>query len=343
MQGVEKQLPTSCLLVLTSDNARERICLDILIFSLNATMPVVLCMILGIVSRRAGLLDLATATKVIDYVFQILLPTLLFYNIYNVDFAAEFSPRLVLFAFFALLGLITVLCLIFFPLMKDKAKAAALIHISFRSNYTIFGLMLVQNMYGQQGQRIAAMLLPVVLIVFNIATVILLSSCKVQVTGSMTKTIRDVCVNLLKNPLIIASVVGTIISVSPLTMPFFIYSAFRSVAQITAPLSLIILGALLDIESLRSNVKTVIAASSMRLIFVPLVMLSIAVWAGFRGAELAALFALFASPVASAAAVMAIKFDAYPILTTQTLAMTTTLAGFTNFIGISILRYLQLF
>jgi len=300
-------------------------------------------MILGFVSRRLGLLELDTAKKVIDYCFQILLPTLLFFNIYNVDFAAEFSPRLVLFAFFGILGTIMVLSLIFFPLMKDKAKAATCIHVGFRSNYTMFGLMIAYNMYGQPGQRIASMLLPVVLIVFNIATVILLSSCTAKSTDSLAKTIRDVCVNLLKNPLIIASVVGTIVSVSPLSMPVFLFSAVRSVANITAPLTLIVLGALLDVESLRSNVKMVLAVSSVRLIIVPVVVISIAVSVGFREAELAALFSLFAAPVASASAIMAMKFDVYPILTTQVLAMTTTLAGFTNFIGISILRYLQLF
>ncbi|MFR3273533.1 MAG: AEC family transporter [Slackia sp.] len=67
-----------------------------LIFSLNATMPVFLLMVLGIILRRIGVVDAAFASRLNMLVFCVALPVLLFRDISSVDLAQEWDARFVL-------------------------------------------------------------------------------------------------------------------------------------------------------------------------------------------------------------------------------------------------------
>ena len=317
--------------------------MEILMFSFNATMPIVLFMALGLFSRHLKIIELETAKKLNNFCFQILLPALVFYNIYRIDFQTEFSADLIIFACIAHVGVILALCFIFFPAMKDKAKAATFVHICYRSNHSMFGIAVVQNMFGEAGSRAAMMLLLPTVILFNFAAVVLLSYAQVKENTSTAAMLKEVGVNVLKNPLIVTCVFTILLALSPLSLPFFLYSTVRSVASVTIPFCLIVFGVQIDFKSLRSNMRTVLALSFARLVIVPFVMTCVAILAGFRGIELAALFSFYAAPVATAVSIMAYKYDVYPDLSTQALTITSAFCGFTIFAGISILRYLQFF
>lgn len=317
--------------------------MDILAFSFNATMPIVLCMALGMLSRRVGLIDKDMSTKLGNFCFTILLPAMLFYSIYSIDFAAEFSLSLVLFAGISQICLIAVLCLMFFSTIKDKARAATYVHLCYRSNYSMYGIALAQGMFGDAGMRVAAMLIPVTLILFNFVAVMLFSYCSVKEGSPPGQVVREFVLNLLKNPLIVASVVGLIVSVSPIIMPSFLHTTAGNIAGMTVPLCLIVIGAQIDFGGLRRDAKIVVVMSCARLVIVPLVMVPIAIYFGFRGAALAALLVTFSSPCANSGAIMAQKYNVYPELATQTQATTTVFGGLTNFAWISVLRYFELF
>jgi len=317
--------------------------LEILTFSFGATMPIVLCMALGLFCRYRGLLEIEMAEKLGTFCFQVLLPGLIFYNIYNIDFATEFSPPLMLFAVTAHVVLIAVLCLILFPACKDRAKAAGFVHLCYRSNYSMIGIALVTNMFGSGGARIAFMLIPVTLILFNVAAVVLFSFAQVGPGGPPGAQAREICVNVLTNPLIVSSVVATLLSLSPLSLPGVLYDTSRSLALMAIPFCLIVIGAQINVQALRDNARVVVWLSCVRLVAVPLVMLPIAVAFGFRGAELAALFAVYASPAAAASAIMAQKYNIYPEIAMQVLTATTIFGGPTVFVGIAVMRYFQLF
>ena len=68
-----------------------------LIFSVNATMPIFLIMIIGWVIRRVGIIDESFTIKANDYVFKIGLPVLLFKDLNSVDFHNNFSFNLLIY------------------------------------------------------------------------------------------------------------------------------------------------------------------------------------------------------------------------------------------------------
>ncbi len=73
--------------------------MDNLVFSLNATVPVFLMMVLGQLFRRVGLFSEDVAEKMNTFVFKVTLPVLLFGELAVVDFSEAWDTRFVLFCF----------------------------------------------------------------------------------------------------------------------------------------------------------------------------------------------------------------------------------------------------
>ena len=121
-----------------------------LIFSLNATVPVFLMMVLGMLFRKIGWIDEMFAGKMNKFVFMVPLPVLVFEDLAVVDFAEVWDTKFVLFCFGATLASIGMAAGIS-VLWKDKSLRGEFIQVSYRSSAAILGVALIQNMYGNAG------------------------------------------------------------------------------------------------------------------------------------------------------------------------------------------------
>ena len=74
-----------------------------LIFSLNATMPVFLMMVLGYILKKINWIDEEFASKINSFVFHIPLPVLVFKDLATVDFMEVWDTKFVVFCFVATL------------------------------------------------------------------------------------------------------------------------------------------------------------------------------------------------------------------------------------------------
>lgn len=70
-----------------------------LIFSLNATIPIFLMMLLGMLFRKLGWMDEVFAAKMNKFVFLVPLPVLLFEQLATVDFSEVWDIKFILFLF----------------------------------------------------------------------------------------------------------------------------------------------------------------------------------------------------------------------------------------------------
>ena len=110
-----------------------------LIFSLNATMPIFLTMILGLFFRKVGILDESFTSKMNKFVFKIALPVLLFQDLSDSDFSAVWDIKFVLFCFFAtLLSILAVWGLS--HLLKERSARGEFIQAAYRSSAAILGI-----------------------------------------------------------------------------------------------------------------------------------------------------------------------------------------------------------
>ena len=82
-----------------------------LVFSLNATVPIFLMMVLGMLFRKLGWMDEEFAAKMNKFVFLIPLPVLLFGDLAKVDFKEVWNIKFVIFCFVVTFICITIAAL----------------------------------------------------------------------------------------------------------------------------------------------------------------------------------------------------------------------------------------
>src|SRR5699024_1029081 len=107
-----------------------------LIFCLNATMPIFITMVLGWVFRQIGLMDDQFVTKLNKFVFTAALPSMLFEDMAEADFAGLWNGRFV--AFCVTVTLLGVLVAVVMSLLvKDRTIRGEFTQAAFRSNTAI--------------------------------------------------------------------------------------------------------------------------------------------------------------------------------------------------------------
>ena len=121
------------------------------IFSLNATAPIFLVMILGNILMKTGFLS-EEFTRVSDkFVFKVALPALLFYDISTADMSDVFNLKFILFCMFTTIIMFLVIWILTWIFMKDKSMVGAFVQASARGSAAILGMAFVQNIYGDSG------------------------------------------------------------------------------------------------------------------------------------------------------------------------------------------------
>ena len=263
-----------------------------LLFSLNTVLPLLIMMAVGFAARHFGLVN-AQATKQINAcVFKIFLPLLLAFNIMDTPLDAAVDVRTLVYALITTLLCFGVLFAVVPRLVKQRRDRGVIIQCVARSNYAIFGIPLVNMMYPNADVSIAAMMVAIVVPVFNV-----MSTIALMINGSDQKPdTKRILKGVVTNPLIIATVIGMILWRLDVQLPTVIEKPFRNLANISSPLALFVLGASLDFGKARANAKLLTWSVMGRLVFVPGVFLTGAALIGIRDVALASLIAVYASP-----------------------------------------------
>ena len=310
-----------------------------LVFSLNATMPVFLMMVLGWVFHKLGFIDDVFADKLNKFVFLIPLPVLVFEDLATVDFSEAWNPKFVLFCFVVTLLSITLAILISF-LWKDKSVQGEFIQASYRSSAALLGIAFITNIYGDSGMAPLMIIGSVPL--YNAMAVVVLSFFKPQ-RGRIDKAlILKTLKGIVTNPIIIGIVLGLAWSALSIPMPAILSKTVSNIGSIASPLGLMAMGASFDLKKAAGQIKPAAAAAFMKLVGFALIFLPIAVNLGFRNEELVAILIMLGSATTVSCYVMARNMGHEGTLTSNTVMLTTLFSAFTLTMWLFILRSLGL-
>ncbi|MDR3243714.1 MAG: AEC family transporter [Elusimicrobiota bacterium] len=317
--------------------------MEIFLFSFNAIAPILFIMALGWFIFWRGHIGENDKLFLNKLCFKYLMPFQLFGSTISIDFYAEFNLKMVLFCSISILLIAIIAWLIFTWTIKDRAKRCIFIVSSFRSNNIIYALPLAINLFGEAGLKAAAMLIPITIIMFNLLSVIAMVYFSQNNDSDMKKALKYTFVEILKNPLIVSSCLGIIMSISYLQLPIFLNRGVMTIGTLAPPMALLLLGSQIDIKKLTGNIKPVFGACLIRLIIIPAILAPLMVYMGFRGPVLGALLVAFAAPCGVSNMIMAKNYNVAPAFAAQTVYLTTILSLPTMFFIISLFRALELF
>ncbi|MEH2950100.1 AEC family transporter [Sporofaciens sp. JLR.KK001] len=297
-----------------------------LIFSLNATVPIFLMMVLGYVLHEIGWMDDEFASKMNRFVFRVPLPVLLFGDLAAVDFARVWNMKFVSFCFGVTVISIAVSAGISF-LWKDRSIQGEFIQASYRSSAAILGIAFIQNIYGTAGMAPLMIIGSVPL--YNVMAVLVLSLFKPGQRGLDRDVMKTTLWGIVTNPIILGIAAGLLWSSLRLPMPQIMGKMISSVGGVTTPMGLMAMGAVFDLRRAFAKVKPAVTAAFIKLIGFCAVFLPAAVRLGFREEELVAILVMLGSATTVTCFVMAKNMGHEGVLSSSVVMLTTLFSAFT--------------
>lgn len=311
--------------------------LENFIYSINVTIPIFLVMVLGYFLRRRGMLNENFVNVANKFNFDVTLPFMVFRDIAAVDIRSVFDLKYVLFCAIASSVCFWVVWGLAKLFIKDKSLIGAFVQASFRSSAAVMGLAFISNLYGPSAMGPLMIIGAVPL--YNIYSVLVLTfEAEDDGTGRDTGKLKEACVNILKNPIIISIVLGLIISLCKLNFPVLVDNTIDNVAKMATPLALITLGAGFEGKEALAKMKPTLWAAFIKLIGQAAIFIPIAIALGFTGEKLIAIMVMLAAPATPSCYIMAKNMKNDSALTASIIVTTTLLAAFTLTGWIFILR-----
>ena len=306
-----------------------------LIFSLNATIPIFLMMLLGMLFRKLGWMDDVFAAKMNKFVFLVPLPVLLFEQLATVDFSEVWDIKFILFCFVVTAISITISTLISL-LWKDRSIKGEFIQATYRSSAALLGIAFIQNIYGTAGMAPLMIIGSVPL--YNIMAVVVLSVFKPGNNSFDKALVKKTLKGIVTNPIIIGIVAGFVWSALKLPMPSILHKTVSSIGATATPMGLMSMGATFEMKKATSKMKPTLVAVFMKLVGFCAIFLPMAALLGFRNEEMIAILVMLGSATTVSCFVMARNMGHEGTLSSGVIMMTTLLSAFTLTMWLDVLR-----
>ncbi len=352
--------------------------LDVLVTAVNAVFPIVLLILLGYFLKRLGFLSKEFLKVGNKLVFNVCLPCMLFMNIYDgMDSFADINWPVVLYSMIAVLVIFGLGLLTAVLTTKRSNRRGVILQCTFRSNFAIIGLSLVERLGGDTvvADIVSAFSIPL----FNVLAVIALTvfaekeqPAPQDIFGSEVAPalarkragfgvqLKKILLGIVKNPLIIGVFVGLVfVGIREIEralcggqIPFrfdrefeFLYVGTGWLKAIASPLALIVLGGQFEFSAVKGMTREIVVGTVWRIVLAPLIGIGVAVlFSTFCPQVLyiapgayPTLIALFGSPVAVSSAIMAGQMGGDEQLATQLVVWTSIGSILTVFITVCIL------
>ena len=322
--------------------------MDTFLFSINATLPVFLTIVVGYVLKRLGFFSEDFTVAADRFTFRVTLPVLLFTDIATADLSGGYDIRFMLFC-------MGVSCAAFFLIwggaalfLREKEKTGAFVMASFRGSAAVLGIALVKNIYGSTG--LAPLMVVSVVPFYNAFSVIILTlyakrdsaanateagteSAAANATADGTAEpakakipFGKILFEIVTNPLILAVALALPFSFFGWKIPAIPGKVLSNLSAIATPFALVILGAGFTFRAASKHVTLTAVASFIKVVLLPLLFVPAAIWFGFRDEALVAIAVMLASPSTVACYIMArnMKNDAQLV---SSIVMVTTLVS----------------
>lgn len=307
------------------------------IISINCVIPVFMMICTGALIRQVYHVPKEVFDRISTMCFQVLLPFMLFDNIYSADFSLAFDPKLIVFLGIGIVVWFIIGYALFTALEPNPRTRGAYIQCFFRSNIGVVGVAMARSMMDDVGVATVTIAVAVLAPLYNILAIIGLETCR---GGNISA--RDAIHSIVHNNIVRSCVLGILFLLLDIPIPSAIQKGLGSIGDAGSVMTMVALGASLRFDGMKQNIKKVGFACCIRLFVAPLVLNTAAILIGFRGNALGTVLLATATPMASTSYAMALACDSDHELTGQILVTTSFFCSLTLFLWIFCFKQLGL-
>lgn len=237
-------------------------------------------MLSGYFMRKMKIIDEETTSKISGMIIKFIVPVLII-NSLNIEYSSELMKNGIKF-FFAMIFIHIFALFISYIVIKilniKKTIAGIWIYMCMFSNGTFMGFPVLSYVFGEEALFFGS----VAFIVFNLVSF----SLGVEIIAIMSdKKRKDTSLkSLIITPSNIAFLIGLILFITPLSFPSPIIDAMDIIADLTTPLSMIVIGSHIVKNSILDLFSdwTAYVCFFMRLIILPILNLILFKFIGFN-------------------------------------------------------------
>jgi predicted permease len=288
---------------------------------LAGLVPVFLLLGLGVVARRAGLLDEPSASGLNRIVVYIALPALFIAKVGTSPLESALSPRLMVVTV-GVAALATLMGLGYARAARlAPPQRGALAQGAMRGNIVYFTFPLILTLYGDDGLRLAAVTSTVLVPAMNLFAVGALELYRPP--GARQ---RHIALRVLANPIVVGALASLVLAVLHWRPWGWLGTTLNALADLAFPGALLALGAQLEVGQWRRLWRSLAAVSAIKLVVMPIVGWWLLKLLGASPAETAIGVLLLAAPTAVASHSVAAALGGDPELASTCVLVTTVLS-----------------
>ena len=299
---------------------------------LSAMIPMAIFLAAGYILKKLGIAGEGAKDFLSKYLFYFAMPSLAFRSVASFSFKESFVPGLVLHNLVTMV-LVFTLSIGFMYLLKDGKMRGAAHMAVYRGNQGYIGMYAAKGMFGNLALSKAAVINGFENPLVNILAVTGMEIFRTKHTKShFLKTVARVFLNVVKNPFVIAVVLGMIESAvrTNILSVAAIDKTLEMAGNTALPLALILIGASITFTYIKNNFSLVALLSFIKIGVVPFI-----AWVLGRylfvleKTDLAIGVVLLGTPVAVSSYVFAREMGADETLMASCIGLSTILSIFT--------------
>lgn len=304
-----------------------------------STLPLFILILLGFLAVKLGRWQKTVTDSLTKFTFYIAFPIMLFQIMSHFSEQSEIDIKLLLVFFGGSFIVFAIGCLIASKIFKLNGSQSTLFAMGGIYTNTVFvGIPIIKMLLGDQAIPIVAIIVIFnALILWTLATVSIEFVQMGKLSGrSFIKALK----NVSKNPIIIGIFTGIVVNYIGLPIPNFINQSTKMVSDMTAPLSLIVLGMGLAEYKIRDQLLITGSICLLKLAILPIVTYIVGKLLGLPTLELQVVVLLSSVSIAINCYMMARQFEVLQGPIASSLLISTALSSVTTPLILSIMTHL---
>ena len=304
-----------------------------------STLPLFILILLGFLAVKLGRWQKTVTDSLTKFTFYIAFPIMLFQIMSHFSEQSEIDIKLLLVFFGGSFIVFAIGCLIASKIFKLNGSQSTLFAMGGIYTNTVFvGIPIIKMLLGDQAIPIVAIIVIFnALILWTLATVSIEFVQMGKLSGrSFIKALK----NVSKNPIIIGIFTGIVVNYIGLPIPNFINQSTKMVSDMTAPLSLIVLGMGLAEYKIRDQFLITGSICILKLAILPIVTYIVGKLLRLPTLELQVVVLLSSVSIAINCYMMARQFEVLQGPIASSLLISTALSSVTTPLILSIMTHL---
>ena len=233
----------------------------------STIIPIFVIIILGWMARVYGFIRAEFIEPANRLVFYLAIPAMVFRSISKASIHSQFDGMVIMLALLAICAVFGIAWILGRNAHLHRSQRGTFIQNSFHGNLGYIGLAVSFYYLGREGFVRASILAVFMMILQNLLGVIAL-----QINSDNNPSQQNrwaVAVKILANPIILSAMAGILVSVTAVPVPLIFGRCLDILSDLALPLALLIIGASLSFDMLRSRLTAVLFTAMMKLVLLP--------------------------------------------------------------------------